>query len=126
MDSKEKQIDEYFDSFASHLAQAPGNFLRDKRHFILDENKNVVPVNFADHTRFMCKCDTDVPGFNRIVKQEEIGDASISTVFSGISKHEIFETLVSQGGRNREFRWKTWKEAEEGHEEVCKMIRAGD
>ena len=68
-----------------------------------------------------------------IVKQEEIGDARVSTVFLGIdpgfgfaSRARLFETRVF-GGKFDDWQQKytTWEEAEEGHAALVECLKAG-
>ena len=58
---------------------------------------------------------------------------TVSAIFLGVStdpgddgRHYIFETLV-RGGKYDLYtdRYATWKEAEDGHDQVVKMVSAG-
>lgn len=65
---------------------------------------------------------------DRRVAKTDKDDISISTVFLGIdhsfggNKPLLFETMVF-GGEYDEYqqRYSTWEEAEQGHEQVCKL-----
>lgn len=66
---------------------------------------------------------------SRHVKQENIGDVSVSTVFLGLDHNFcetgepiLFETMIF-GGEHDGYcdRYSTWEEAEKGHDTVVKM-----
>lgn len=68
---------------------------------------------------------------NRIVKQEEIGDVKVSTVFLGVDHyfgdgpHEplIFETMIFGGEHNDyQTRCSTWEQAEEMHKKAVALV----
>ncbi len=70
---------------------------------------------------------------NRIVKQEDIGDVQISTVFLGLNNQFgngpplLFETMIFGGPHDQwQDRYSTWDEAAAGHERVAQAIRNGD
>jgi hypothetical protein len=72
----------------------------------------------------------ETAGFARVVKQTEIGDVEVSTVFLGLDHSFgqgapiLYETLVF-GGRldDEQVRYATRKEAEAGHEEMVGRMR---
>src|SRR5262245_51211915 len=93
--------------------------------FVLDENRNAVPVN--DFEEFSKKFNFD--DLQRIVKQEYIGTIFISTVFLGTNRNHgsdgpplVFETMIfdpnEDGGSGIPFdHYSTWTEAELGRSE---------
>jgi len=105
------------------------------RHFyyILDKMKNVVECS-VEEVEFLLK-DKD----KKIVRQEEIGDKFVSTIFLGIDHYMgpnkdhppvVFETMVfdrseSQKGDIYQERYCTWKEAEEGHARAVQWVKEG-
>lgn len=90
-----------------------------------DDNRPVRAPNFMDGARWM-----EANQHRKIVKQETIGAANVSTVFLGIDHNwgdgapVLFETMVF-GGEHDQFqdRCCTWKEAEAMHEKACAMVR---
>ena len=69
---------------------------------------------------------------NGIVKQEQIGDYLVSTVFLGFDHAHfggpplLFETMVFSDGGSCYCRCcSTWMEAERQHEDACRQARAG-
>jgi hypothetical protein len=67
---------------------------------------------------------------NRVVKQTQIQDVKVSTVFLGIDhgyggEPLLFETMIF-GGENDGYcdRYATWEEAEEGHLKACELVVA--
>mgnify|MGYP001592752568 FL=1 len=70
---------------------------------------------------------------NRIVAQEHVGNAFVSTVFLGLdhgwgprSEGLVFETMVfeSPDGDERTMRYRTWDEAEAGHKRIVEEVKA--
>lgn len=70
----------------------------------------------------------------RIVAQEQVGEALVSTVFLGIDHNFLnkgyppilFETMVFRGEKGGEMdRYATWDEAVEGHERMCATLTSG-
>jgi hypothetical protein len=63
------------------------------------------------------------------VAQDELGSIRVSTVFLGIDHNLsgkgpplLFETMIFGGTHNDyQKRYSTYKEAEEGHKEACKL-----
>ncbi len=70
-------------------------------------------------------------GKDRIVKQEDISDVHISTVFLGIDHNffggppVLFETMIF-GGPHDEYqeRYCTWEEAEAGHARAVELVKS--
>lgn len=67
---------------------------------------------------------------DRIVKQENIGEVEISTVFLGLdhsfgsSTPILFETMVFRGELDQEMdRCSTWEEAEKMHEKMIEKVK---
>lgn len=68
---------------------------------------------------------------DRIVKQEQIGDYWVSTVFLGLDHNwnmggppVLFETMVFiEGSADAHERYCTWDEAMAGHEAICERLR---
>ncbi len=67
---------------------------------------------------------------NRIVKQTQIGDVKVSTVFLGLD-HELFEgvpflfeTMIFSNDENDGYqkRYTTWEEAEAGHQKAIELV----
>jgi len=90
--------------------------------FILKDKKAVVCEDINEWGKFMENLD-------RIVKQEEIGDVRISTVFLGLD-HQfgegeplVFETMIF-GGKEDQYqdRCSTWEEAEKMHLKAKKIV----
>lgn len=68
---------------------------------------------------------------NRRVAQDVIDNVKVSTVFLGLDhnfgegKPLLFETMIFGGERDEEeWRWHTWKEAEEGHKKIVKELKS--
>lgn len=68
---------------------------------------------------------------NRVVAQTKLGASFVSTVFLGIDHAwgdgppVLFETMVFEGPLAREMdRYGTWEEAEAGHAEMVKRVKA--
>lgn len=67
---------------------------------------------------------------DRVVKQEMIGDARVSTVFLGIDHSwdngppVLFETMIF-GGEHDQYqdRCSTWQQAEDMHAKACALVR---
>lgn len=93
-------------------------------YWILNEKRE--PVKVADVLtwgKFFESAD-------RVVKQEVIDDAKISTVFLGIDHNwndgppVLFETMIFGGEHDgHQDRCSTWKQAERMHEAACAMVR---
>lgn len=70
---------------------------------------------------------------NRIVVQEDVGGAWVSTVFLGIDHNHtnsgpplLFETMVFRGDHGGEMdRYSTWEEAVVGHRRMCDTLTSG-
>ncbi len=105
-------------------------------YYKLDENKNVVPGTMDDVEEIFTN------HHKKIVKQENVGDKFISTVFLSIdhgyprrSDHTenyrpvVFETMINDETKdkwlNYQERYHTWKEAEEGHQRAIEWVKNG-
>jgi hypothetical protein len=103
--------------------------LRKPMCFIL-EGRNIVPCPFNEMNKF----EEFLKSSDRIIKQENIGNLHISTVFLGINhaweKEEecpiLFETMVfkkiSYSGLFQE-RYLSYDEAEQGHNKLKQKIK---
>jgi hypothetical protein len=104
----------------------------DRPHYILD-GTTVLRVSFLTWARWM-EQDPD----QRIIKQEDVGDYWVSTVFLGIDHSWgdgppiLFETMVFRrkpGGIDLGGEWQdrcsTYAEAEAMHKLACDGVRAG-
>lgn len=67
---------------------------------------------------------------NRVVKNTQVGDSKVSTVFLGINHGNLgpkdlwFETMVFGGQLDGEtHRYETFEQAEAGHDTVCVSVR---
>lgn len=72
---------------------------------------------------------SQLPEKDRVVKQETIGDAWISTVFLGLDHSweegppVLFETMIFGGEHDMyQDRYCTWEEAEEGHKKAVNLV----
>ena len=102
------------------LANALGDY------WILDADHKPIRVGIVEWGKFFKSTDS------RIVAQDQIGDAKVSTVFLGIDHGwgdgapVLFETMVFGGPHDQEtWRCCTWKQAEAQHEEACSLVRGG-
>ena len=90
-------------------------------HYIL-KDKKVVKASFKDWSEFF-----NSPG-KRIVKQEDIGEYFVSTVFIGLHD-QLFETMIF-GGKYDDYEYQvrvdTWEEAEEEHKKAIEKVRSTD
>ncbi len=96
-------------------------------HFILDGHQVIPCTNIFEWGRMFESKD-------RIVAQEHVGNAFVSTVFLGLdhgwgpnSEGLVFETMVfdSPDGDERTERYRTWGEAEAGHKRIVEEIKKG-
>lgn len=69
---------------------------------------------------------------NRVVQQDDVGDAWVSTVFLGVDHGwydgppVLFETMIFGGPRDQEtHRYCTWDEAEAGHKQILEELKNG-
>jgi hypothetical protein len=100
-----------------------------KKTFVLDSDRNVVAQ--PDVAKWALWLDWAAQVGTSIVKQEEVGGAWISTVFLGLDTNHfggggpiLFETVAfRKGGAEYARRYRTWAEAEEGHEDMAEIAR---
>lgn len=94
------------------------------QHFYVLDGKKPVPCHDIDEWgKFMMKHD-------RIVKQTHISkDVGVSTVFLGIDhgfgsgEPVLFETMIFGGEHDGyQQRYRTWEEAEKGHQRAIELI----
>lgn len=98
--------------------------------YILNEDKTTRKSD--DTTDDLVLAYQSVEGNDKIVAQENVGNARVSTVFIGLDHSWgngppiLFETMVFRGGHGEECeRYCTWQEAEEGHRRVCASLQSG-
>lgn len=110
------------------------SWMTDRRHLILDENKNVVACSLQEWAAWFEKADRHVA--KDYVQSERYGMIFVSTVFLGIPhppSGELFETMIFREKGKDEYdmpppedlviagfwgemtRYHTWTEAEAGH-----------
>lgn len=98
-------------------------------YYYLDENKNPIRCDLKTWT---IKFDNQ----NRVVKQEEVNDKYVSTMFLGLDHNyledndnpHIFETMIFQNNDWQDIyceRYSTYQEAEEGHEKAVQLVKQG-
>ena len=92
--------------------------------YILGKNHELIEADLMTWARFFEDID------NRRVANDFIGKIQISTVFLGIDhnfgkgKPLLFETMIFGGEKDGEqYRWHTWKEAEEGHKKILTTLK---
>lgn len=99
--------------------------------YILNEDHSIRKANDTpDDTNLAYR---DFEGNHKIVAQEHVGAAWVSTVFLGLDHSWVdtgppivFETMVFRDGNGEEcFRYSTWQEAMEGHGKVCRELNSG-
>lgn len=91
-------------------------------YFIL-KDKEVVPV------KDVIEWATQHEKVNKVIKQTDIRNYFISTIFLGINynlfgdKPVVFETMIFKDEKSFCVkRWSTYQEAEDGHEEACEKV----
>jgi len=93
--------------------------------YILDNNNNPVLKSTLEGTQWLTDND-----HRRIVKQDQVGDIFISTVFLGLDhawipggKPVLWETMIF-GGEHDQYqeRYTSHKDALEGHEKALTLI----
>ena len=108
-----------------------------KDKYILDENKNIIPATLLEWGEWL-----ENAGDKKIVKQENVGDYFISTVFLGLDHNwisdlyktdshrpHIFETMIfhNEGNYIESYcrRCSTWQEAEAQHKRAVQWVKNG-
>lgn len=94
------------------------------RNYILDENRNPVPVTFDEWLKLRPLEDDS----KRRVGWDEKDGVQVSTVFLALDHAYgggaplLFETMIF-GGEHDQYqeRYSTWAEAEEGHRKACAL-----
>jgi len=92
--------------------------------YIIKDKKPIEVANLLEWAK-------EFENSDRKVAHTKIGDTEVCTVFLGIDHNYLskgspilFETMVFGGPlNNEEERYSTWKEAEEGHEEMVHRVR---
>jgi hypothetical protein len=95
-------------------------------YYILVDKTPVGCFDLMKWGRFMSDHD-------RVVAVEQVGDATVSTIFLGMDHSfsadpkatpVVFETMIFQGPRDQEMhRYCTWDEAEAGHHKLVAELR---
>jgi hypothetical protein len=93
--------------------------------YILDENKKVIPATREEWSNFRENLE------NKIVKQENVGEHCVSTVFIGLDHDfledypHIFEIRIFKGNVPTLYcdRHLTWEQAIAGHEKAVKIAQ---
>ena len=104
--------------------------LKKPMYYILDENKNPIPVEDVNEWARMFDKTVD-----RIVKKTTTSNNHyVSTVFLGLDHSwtpgtiHIFETIIFSEDKDvdeYQERYSTWQEAEEGHDKIVKSLKDG-
>ncbi len=97
-------------------------------HFYKLVNQEPVPCSLEEYAKSM-QIES-----NRIIKQTQIKDLFVSTIFTGIdysfglAEKKLFETIVFGLDEEIHPKWQnaTWNEAIEKHHEIIKMIENED
>lgn len=96
------------------------------RHFILDNDKRVVPVSATRWAMWFGTAD------HRRVKKTELANATVSTVFLGLDHRFgskgpplVFETMVfnADGDEDGCWRYSSWDDAVTGHQAVVSRLK---
>lgn len=106
--------------------------------YVLDKDKNVIPAKTLGWAEYFENSK------NRIVKQEDVGDCWVSTVFLGIDhafpglseldqpdenyKPIVFETMIKKfpgSWLDYQTRYSTWEEAVAGHNKAVEWVKNG-
>lgn len=104
--------------------------MKELKYMILNENHKLIPVDLMTWAGWI---ETNKTNSLRIVKQENIGDYYISTVFLGLDhsfgfgKPLWFETMVfnakDKNWHDYQERYTNWKSAELGHNKIVAKIK---
>jgi hypothetical protein len=93
------------------------------KYYILGKDHKLIETNLMAWAKFFESPD-------RIVKQENIGDVRVSTVFLGIdhnfSEGEplLFETMIFDGKHDGyQDRCTTWEQAEKMHQKAVDLVK---
>lgn len=99
-------------------------FLKENKTKYILKNKKAIPCNDV------IKWAKQFEKSDRRVAKDTVGDAYISTVFSGLDHSFnndiplLFETMVFGGKLDQEIdRYSTWKEAEIGHKKMIDKVK---
>jgi hypothetical protein len=92
-------------------------------YYLLEKNHKLIKTDLITWIKFF-------KNFDRIVKQEDIGNTKISTVFLGIDhnfgkgKPLLFETIIF-GGEHDQYqdRCSTWEQAEKMHQKAIDLVK---
>lgn len=88
-------------------------------HYILVKRK-AVRVKFFDWAIWF---EVNSRNFGRVIKKTKVADdIRVSTVFLGMNRHNLFETMIF-GGQHEGYqnRYYTYNDALEGHQRACEL-----
>lgn len=97
----------------------------DNKHYLLGENHEIiVEEDLITWAKAFGK-------LNRVVKQENVGDSRVSTVFLGLDYNFsdgeplLFETMIF-GGEHDQYqeRCSTWEQAEKMHQKTVELVKS--
>lgn len=93
-------------------------------HWTIDEDHQVHPTDAVGWTEWHLATYADFERLRRVAWTQIDGDSWVSTVFIGIPAP--FETYAIAGGNGRVMaRYRTWDEAQAGHDRVVAAILGG-
>lgn len=100
--------------------------------YILDKDKNPVPAkNIIEANRLLVDTDSRRVALDDIIVEDYGITITVSTVFlvldhnhSPKGKPVLFESMIFNGELNQSLdRYRTWKEAEEGHKKMVELVK---
>lgn len=100
--------------------------------YILDKDKNPVPAkDMFQANRLLTDTDSRRVALDDIIVEDYGITITVSTVFlvldhnhSPKSKPVLFESMIFNGELNQSLdRYRTWKEAEEGHKKMVELVK---
>ncbi len=100
--------------------------------YILDKDKNPVPAkNIIEANRLLVDADSRRVALDDIIVEDYGITITVSTVFlvldhnhSPKGKPVLFESMIFNGELNQSLdRYRTWKEAEEGHKKMVELVK---
>lgn len=100
--------------------------------YILDKDKNPVPAkDMFQANRLLTDTDSWRVALDEIIVEDYAITITVSTVFlvldhnhSPKGKPVLFESMIFNGELNQSLdRYRTWKEAEEGHKKMVELVK---
>lgn len=100
--------------------------------YILDKDKNPVPAkDMIQANRLLVDTDGRLVALDKIMVEDYAITITVSTVFlvldhnhSPKGKPVLFESMIFKGELNQSLnRYRTWKEAEEGHKKMVELVK---